>query len=82
MTSDQANNAPLFQTPDPNVVNPNAGGSSAHETLEAAEKLGLAESSDAIKQADAAAPQGDPSDEEDADKLADRQITIANISAG
>lgn len=83
MTSDQTNHEPLFQTPDPKAINPNVGGSSARETLEAAEQLGLAESSDAIKQgATASLSEADQSDQDDKSELADRQITIANISAG
>ncbi|KAM3112715.1 hypothetical protein [Phormidesmis sp. 146-33] len=80
MTSNNAeSNAkePVFQTPDPTALNPNAGGESAKEKLEAAkEQLGEAESDPNLEGAD-------PLDSlSEANELAHRQNIVTNISAG
>lgn len=78
MTSNNAEtnaNKPVFQTPDPTALNPNAGGESAKEKLEAAkEQMGEAESDPNLEGAD-------PFDSSaDANELAHRQNIITNIS--
>jgi hypothetical protein len=80
MTSNNAEtNAkePVFQTPNPKELNPNAGGESAKEKLEAAKKhLGDQESDPNLEGTD-------PFDSSvEANELAHRQNIVTNISAG
>lgn len=68
----------LFQTPDPSALNPNAGGESVKEKLEAVEKASLGESDPNLDSTDDSnsAIVGDSED------LVHRQNIAANLSAG